>query len=67
MSKFLVQHVVSYFPNVLFIYSKADEREQKARDFMRAEIRFHKAEEDLQTKDLQITDHKKKEKEMEIK
>lgn len=34
---------------------------------MRAEIRFHKAEEDLQTKDLQITDHKKKEKEMEIK
>lgn len=46
---------------------KADEREQKARDFMRAEIRFHKAEEDLQTKDLQIADHKKKEKEMEMK
>lgn len=34
---------------------------------MRAEIRFHKAEEDLQTKDLQIADHRKKEKEMETK
>ena len=34
---------------------------------MRAEIRYHKAEEDLQTKDLQIADHKKKEKEMEMK
>ncbi|KAL4226619.1 hypothetical protein ACF0H5_014602 [Mactra antiquata] len=46
---------------------KADEREQKARDFMRAEMRYHKAVEDLKTKQLQIQDHEKKHKEMQIK
>lgn len=46
---------------------KADEREQKARDFMRAEMRFHKAVEDLKTKQLQIQDHQKKHQEMQIK
>ncbi|XP_069141238.1 coiled-coil domain-containing protein 146-like [Argopecten irradians] len=46
---------------------KADEREQKARDFMRAEMRFHKAIEDLKTKELQIQDHHKKHQEMQIK
>ncbi|XP_041349849.1 coiled-coil domain-containing protein 146-like [Gigantopelta aegis] len=46
---------------------KADEREQKARDFMRAEMRFHRAVEDLKTKQLQITDHQKKYHEMQIK
>ena len=39
---------------------KADEREQKARDFMRAEMRYHRAVEDLKTKQLQIQDHEKK-------
>ncbi|KAJ8301978.1 hypothetical protein KUTeg_020965 [Tegillarca granosa] len=43
---------------------KADEREQKARDFMRAEMRYHKAVEDLKTKELQIQDHQKKHQEM---
>lgn len=46
---------------------KADEREQKARDFMRAEMRFHRAVEDLKTKQLQIQDHQKKYQEMQIK
>lgn len=46
---------------------KADEREQKARDFMRAEMRYHKAREDKKTKELQIVDHKKKYQEMMIK
>ena len=40
--------------------STADEREQKARDFMRAEMRYHRAIEDLKTKQLQIQDHEKK-------
>ncbi|KAL3853073.1 hypothetical protein ACJMK2_016653 [Sinanodonta woodiana] len=46
---------------------KADEREQKARDFMRAEMRYHKAVEDLKTKQLQIQDHQKKHQEMLLK
>ena len=46
---------------------QADEREQKARDFMRAEMRYHKAVEDLKTKQLQIQDHEKKHKEMQLK
>ncbi|XP_076468743.1 coiled-coil domain-containing protein 146-like [Babylonia areolata] len=46
---------------------KADEREQKARDFMRAEMRYHRAVEDLKTKQLQIQDHQKKFQEMQIK
>ncbi|XP_006816366.1 coiled-coil domain-containing protein 146-like [Saccoglossus kowalevskii] len=45
---------------------KADEREQKARDFMRAELRFHRAIEDLKTKKLSILDNKKKYKEMTV-
>ncbi|XP_050405069.2 coiled-coil domain-containing protein 146 [Patella vulgata] len=46
---------------------KADEREQKARDFMRAETRYHRAFEDLKTKQLQIQDHQKKYQEMQQK
>ncbi|CAL1531513.1 unnamed protein product [Lymnaea stagnalis] len=46
---------------------KADEREQKARDFMRAEMKYHRAVEDLKTKQLQIQDHQKKHQEMLIK
>lgn len=48
-------------------FIQADEREQKARDFMRAEMRYHKAVEDLKTKQLQIQDHEKKHKEMQLK
>lgn len=39
---------------------KADEREQKARDFLKAELRYHKAIEDLKTKELAIQDNSKK-------
>jgi len=39
---------------------KADEREQKARDFLKAELRYHKAIEDLKTKELSIQDNTKK-------
>ena len=39
---------------------KADEREQKARDFLKAELRYHKAIEDLKTKELAIQDNAKK-------
>lgn len=46
---------------------KMDEREQKARDFMRAEMRYHRAVEDLKTKQLQIQDHQKKLQEMQLK
>ncbi|XP_025107838.1 coiled-coil domain-containing protein 146-like isoform X2 [Pomacea canaliculata] len=46
---------------------KADEREQKARDFMRAEMRYHRAVEDLKTKQLQIQDHQKKSQEVQVK
>ncbi|BFZ08931.1 hypothetical protein BsWGS_11970 [Bradybaena similaris] len=46
---------------------KADEREQKARDFMRAEMKYHRAVEDLKTKKLQIHDHQKKFQEMQLK
>ncbi|ELU12496.1 hypothetical protein CAPTEDRAFT_228195 [Capitella teleta] len=46
---------------------KNDEREQKARDFMRAEMRFHRAIQDLKTKQLQIQDHQKKYLEMQVK
>lgn len=45
---------------------KADEREQKARDFMRAEQRFIKAVNELKSKDLSITDHKKKNTEVQV-
>ena len=46
---------------------KSDEREQKARDFMRAEMRYHRAVQDLKTKQLQIHDHQKKFNEMQVK
>merc|ERR1712244_188414 len=46
---------------------KADEREQKARDFMRAEMRYHRAVEDLKTKQLQIQDLQKQYQEKQIK
>lgn len=39
---------------------KADEREQKARDYLKAELRHHKAIEDLKTKHLAIQDSAKK-------
>jgi len=39
---------------------KADEREQKARDYLKAELRYHKAIEDLKTKELSIQDSAKK-------
>jgi len=48
-------------------YIQSDEREQKARDFMRAEMRYHRAVQDLKTKQLQIQDHQKKYQEMQIK
>ncbi|EDO49671.1 predicted protein [Nematostella vectensis] len=43
---------------------KADEREQKARDYMRAELRYQRALEDLKTKNLNIQDSAKKYAEM---
>jgi hypothetical protein len=43
---------------------KSDEREQKAREHMKAETRYKRAIEDLQTKDIVIEDHKKKYREM---
>ena len=46
---------------------KADEREQKARDFMKAEQRFTRAKEELKTKQMQEEDHKKKKREMDVK
>ena len=45
---------------------KNDEREQKARDFMRAEMRFHRAIQDLKTKIIQIGDHMKKHSEVQL-
>ncbi|XP_033110097.1 coiled-coil domain-containing protein 146-like [Anneissia japonica] len=45
---------------------KGDEREQKARDFMRAELRYHRALDDLKAKDLAIIDNRKKHLEMMI-
>ena len=39
---------------------KADEREQKARDYLKAEQRYMKALEDLKTKHLSIQDSAKK-------
>lgn len=45
---------------------KADEREQKARDYMRAEQRHAKAVNELRAKELSITDHKKKNTEVQL-
>eukprot|EP00112_Aurelia_sp_Birch-Aquarium-sp1_P005509 Seg1627.3 transcript_id=Seg1627.3/GoldUCD/mRNA.D3Y31 product="Coiled-coil domain-containing protein 146" protein_id=Seg1627.3/GoldUCD/D3Y31 len=39
---------------------KADEREQKARDYLKADLRYQKALEDLRTKELTIQDSAKK-------
>ncbi len=44
-----------------------DEREQKARDFMRAEMRYHRAVADLKAKQLEIQDKQKKYQEMQNK
>ncbi len=44
-----------------------DEREQKARDFMRAEMRHQRALQDLKQKQLEIQDKQKKYQEMQIK
>ncbi|XP_075252758.1 coiled-coil domain-containing protein 146-like [Convolutriloba macropyga] len=46
---------------------KADEREQKARDCMKAEQRYTRAKEELKIKKMMEEDHKKKKREMEIK
>ncbi|XP_019623769.1 PREDICTED: coiled-coil domain-containing protein 146-like [Branchiostoma belcheri] len=46
---------------------KADEREQKARDLQRAQLRYQRALEDLKTKQLSITDNQKKHQEMQVK
>lgn len=46
---------------------KNDEREQKARDFMRAEMRYHRAVQDLKGKQLEIQDKQKKFQEMQVK
>ena len=43
---------------------KADEREQKARDYLKADLRYQKALEDLKTKELIIEDSAKKYKEV---
>jgi hypothetical protein len=51
----------------VYLYPQNDEREQKARDFMRAEMRYHRAVQDLKTKQLQIQDHQKKYQEMQVK
>ena len=39
---------------------KADEREHKARDFLKAELRYQKSVEDLKTKQIAIRDNAKK-------
>jgi len=39
---------------------KADEREQKSRDFVRAEQRFFKSQQELKSKQLSLLDHNKK-------
>jgi len=39
---------------------KADEREQKSRDFVRAEQRYHKSVKELKNKQLSLVDHNKK-------
>ena len=46
---------------------KADEREQKAREHMKAETRYKRAVEDLKTKDILIEDNRKKFRELKSK
>jgi len=45
---------------------KADEREQKARDYLKADLRYQKTLEDLKTKELVIEDSAKKYKEVKL-
>lgn len=67
-SSFIFKSFSLYLDNELFsLFSQNDEREQKARDFMRAEMRYHRAIQDLKTKQLQIHDHQKKFNEMQAK
>ena len=51
----------------MHFFFKNDEREQKARDFMRAEMRHQRALQDLKQKQLEIQDKQKKYQEMQIK
>lgn len=46
---------------------KADEKEQKAREFMKAETRYKKALEDLKLKDNLIEEHQKRLRELKFK
>lgn len=46
---------------------KADEKEQKAREFLKAETRYKKALEDLKVKDNLIDEHQKRLRELKIK
>lgn len=46
---------------------KADEKEQKAREHMKAETRYKKALEDLKIKENQIEEHQKRLRELKIK
>ncbi len=46
---------------------KADEKEQKAREFMKAETRYKRTIEDLKTKDNAIEEHAKRLRELNYK
>lgn len=46
---------------------KADEKEQKAREFVKAEMRYKKALEDLKVKDNLIDEHQKRLRELKLK
>ena len=46
---------------------KADEKEQKAREYVKAETRYKKALEDLKIKDNLIDEHQKRLRELKIK
>jgi hypothetical protein len=46
---------------------KADEKEQKAREFMKAEMRYKRAIEDIKIKENLIEEHAKRHRELKIK
>lgn len=46
---------------------KADEKEQKAREFMKAETRYKRAVEDLRVKENIIEEHAKRHRELKVK
>lgn len=46
---------------------KADEKEQKAREYMKAETRYRRATEDLKVKENLIEEHSKRHRELKIK